>query len=84
MYLYEYQHPPLFLQAKRPSFVGSDHGDEIFTVLGLCFTTTHVKLAGKGNIKNYVFSRPTDMWVVFGFPGVQSLLPDYHYFRRVP
>ncbi|XP_062276032.1 fatty acyl-CoA hydrolase precursor, medium chain-like isoform X2 [Scomber scombrus] len=44
VYLYEYQHPPKFLQAKRPSFVGSDHLDEIFTVLGLCFTTTHVKL----------------------------------------
>ncbi|XP_031172736.1 pyrethroid hydrolase Ces2e [Sander lucioperca] len=45
VYLYEYQHPPKFLQAKRPSFVGSDHGDEIFTVLGFCFTTTHIKLA---------------------------------------
>ncbi|XP_070827790.1 fatty acyl-CoA hydrolase precursor, medium chain-like [Chaetodon trifascialis] len=44
VYLYEYLHPPRFLQAKRPSFVRSDHGDEIFTVLGFCFTTTHVKL----------------------------------------
>ncbi|XP_070686336.1 cocaine esterase [Pempheris klunzingeri] len=44
VYLYEYQHAPIMMQAKRPSFVGSDHGDEIFTVLGLCFTTTHVKL----------------------------------------
>ncbi|XP_026166173.1 fatty acyl-CoA hydrolase precursor, medium chain-like isoform X1 [Mastacembelus armatus] len=44
VYLYEYHHPPKFLQAKRPSFVGCDHGDEIFTVLGLCFTTTQVKL----------------------------------------
>uniref|UniRef100_A0AAX7TCW7 Carboxylesterase type B domain-containing protein n=1 Tax=Astatotilapia calliptera TaxID=8154 RepID=A0AAX7TCW7_ASTCA len=34
VYLYEYQHPPKFLQQKRPSFVGTDHGDEIFTVLG--------------------------------------------------
>ncbi|KAA8590276.1 hypothetical protein FQN60_014210 [Etheostoma spectabile] len=47
VYLYEYQHPPKFLQAKRPSFVGSDHGDEIFAVLGFCFTTTHIKLSGK-------------------------------------
>ncbi|XP_037624335.1 fatty acyl-CoA hydrolase precursor, medium chain-like isoform X2 [Sebastes umbrosus] len=45
VYLYEYQHPPKFLQSKRPSFVGSDHGDELFTVLGFCFTTTHIKLA---------------------------------------
>ncbi|KAM7396517.1 hypothetical protein PAMP_019552 [Pampus punctatissimus] len=44
VYLYEYQHPPIFQQANRPSFVRSDHGDEIFTVLGFCFTTTHVKL----------------------------------------
>ncbi|CAK6972602.1 Hypothetical predicted protein [Scomber scombrus] len=47
VYLYEYQHSPKFLQAKRPSFVGSDHADEILTVFGLCFTTTHVKLTGK-------------------------------------
>nr|XP_046248919.1 cocaine esterase-like [Scatophagus argus] len=44
VYLYEYQHPPKFLQAKRPSFVRSDHGDEIFTVLGFCFTTSQVRL----------------------------------------
>uniref|UniRef100_A0A8C4F938 Carboxylic ester hydrolase n=1 Tax=Dicentrarchus labrax TaxID=13489 RepID=A0A8C4F938_DICLA len=45
VYLYEYHHPPTFSQSKRPSFVGSDHGDEIFTVFGICFTTSHVKLA---------------------------------------
>uniref|UniRef100_A0A3Q1HAM8 Carboxylic ester hydrolase n=1 Tax=Acanthochromis polyacanthus TaxID=80966 RepID=A0A3Q1HAM8_9TELE len=45
VYLYEYQHTPSFLQKKRPSFAGSDHGDEIFGVLGFCFTTAHVKLA---------------------------------------
>ncbi|KAM9854622.1 pyrethroid hydrolase Ces2e-like [Aulostomus maculatus] len=44
VYLYEYQYPPKFMAARRPSFVGSDHGDEIFTVLGFCFTTTHVIL----------------------------------------
>ncbi|KAL4005949.1 hypothetical protein ACER0C_005662 [Sarotherodon galilaeus] len=44
VYLYEYQHPPKFLQQKRPSFVGTDHADEIFTVLGFCFTTNHVRL----------------------------------------
>ncbi|XP_040017936.1 fatty acyl-CoA hydrolase precursor, medium chain [Gasterosteus aculeatus] len=45
VYLYEYKHAPTFLQAMRPSFVGSDHADEIFTVFGLCFTTTHVKIS---------------------------------------
>ncbi|XP_077452093.1 fatty acyl-CoA hydrolase precursor, medium chain [Stigmatopora argus] len=44
VYLYEYQHPPHFLKAKRPSFVRCDHGDEIFTVLGFCFTTNYVHL----------------------------------------
>uniref|UniRef100_A0A3Q0QSW7 Carboxylic ester hydrolase n=1 Tax=Amphilophus citrinellus TaxID=61819 RepID=A0A3Q0QSW7_AMPCI len=44
VYLYEYQHSLNFLQNRRPSFVGCDHTDEIFTVLGFCFTTTHVKL----------------------------------------
>ncbi|XP_029378278.1 liver carboxylesterase 2-like [Echeneis naucrates] len=44
VYLYEYQHPPSFLLAKRPSFVQSDHGDEIFTVFGLCFTNDQIIL----------------------------------------
>ncbi|XP_068169170.1 cocaine esterase [Antennarius striatus] len=44
MYLYEYQYAPKFLQSIRPSFVGCDHADEIFAVLGVCFTTSHVKL----------------------------------------
>ncbi|XP_068459415.1 cocaine esterase [Clinocottus analis] len=45
VYLYEYQYSPDYLQTRRASFVGSDHGDEIFTVFGFCFTTTHVKLS---------------------------------------
>ncbi|XP_047451685.1 fatty acyl-CoA hydrolase precursor, medium chain-like isoform X1 [Mugil cephalus] len=44
VYLYHYKYPPKILQKKRPSFVGSDHADEILAVLGFCFTTTHVKL----------------------------------------
>uniref|UniRef100_A0A671U3Z5 Carboxylic ester hydrolase n=1 Tax=Sparus aurata TaxID=8175 RepID=A0A671U3Z5_SPAAU len=44
VYLYEYQYPPKFMQKKRPSFVGCDHGDEIMTVLGICFTNSHIKL----------------------------------------
>ncbi|XP_037606428.1 fatty acyl-CoA hydrolase precursor, medium chain-like [Sebastes umbrosus] len=49
VYLYEYQHSLKLLQKKRPSFVRSDHGDEVFSVLGLCFTTTHVKLGDACN-----------------------------------
>uniref|UniRef100_A0A3Q2ZPE3 Carboxylic ester hydrolase n=1 Tax=Kryptolebias marmoratus TaxID=37003 RepID=A0A3Q2ZPE3_KRYMA len=43
VYLYEYQHPPTILQKMRPSFVRSDHTDEIFMVFGHCFSTTHIK-----------------------------------------
>ncbi|XP_058624089.1 uncharacterized protein LOC131534960 isoform X2 [Onychostoma macrolepis] len=37
VYMYEFQNPPSLLKKKRPSFVGCDHGDEIFFVLGYCF-----------------------------------------------
>uniref|UniRef100_A0A3Q4GC31 Carboxylic ester hydrolase n=1 Tax=Neolamprologus brichardi TaxID=32507 RepID=A0A3Q4GC31_NEOBR len=33
VYLYEYQHSLKMVQKRRPSFVGSDHTDEIFTVI---------------------------------------------------
>ncbi|XP_039987862.1 fatty acyl-CoA hydrolase precursor, medium chain isoform X2 [Xiphias gladius] len=57
VYLYEYRHSPKLQQAIRPSFVGSDHGDEILTVLGLCLTTTHVKLADACPEEEVQFSR---------------------------
>ncbi|XP_053742340.1 pyrethroid hydrolase Ces2e-like isoform X3 [Synchiropus splendidus] len=44
VYLYEFRYIPSVLKSKRPSFVGSDHGDEIFSVFGFCFTQAHVKL----------------------------------------
>ncbi|RXN20147.1 fatty acyl- hydrolase medium chain-like isoform X4 [Labeo rohita] len=46
VYMYEFQHPPSILQKKRPSFVGSDHGDEMYFVFGYCFGKGHVKLEG--------------------------------------
>ncbi|XP_034037286.1 liver carboxylesterase 4-like [Thalassophryne amazonica] len=57
VYLYEYQHSPSFLKTKRPSFVKSDHFDEVFTVFGLCFTTTHVKLGQACPEEEEQFSR---------------------------
>ncbi|KAM3609880.1 uncharacterized protein V6R79_021762 [Siganus canaliculatus] len=45
VYLYEYQYIPSFMKSKRPSFVKCDHTDEIFTVFGFCFTTTHIEIA---------------------------------------
>ncbi|KAK0141761.1 Pyrethroid hydrolase Ces2e [Merluccius polli] len=45
VYLYEYRYSLARFRAKRPNFVGCDHGDDIWTVLGLCFST-HDKLAG--------------------------------------
>ncbi|KAF3832290.1 hypothetical protein F7725_025955 [Dissostichus mawsoni] len=31
VYLYEYQYPPQILKSRRPSFVGSDHGDNLYS-----------------------------------------------------
>ncbi|XP_053742338.1 pyrethroid hydrolase Ces2e-like isoform X1 [Synchiropus splendidus] len=45
VYLYEYRYSPSLMKSKRPSFVGSDHGDEILSVFGLCFTQAHVTLS---------------------------------------
>uniref|UniRef100_A0AAR2J0J0 Carboxylic ester hydrolase n=1 Tax=Pygocentrus nattereri TaxID=42514 RepID=A0AAR2J0J0_PYGNA len=43
VYLYQFQQPPSFIQAKRPSFVRTDHGDDLFFVFGFCFANAHVK-----------------------------------------
>ncbi|TSK45832.1 Fatty acyl-CoA hydrolase precursor, medium chain [Bagarius yarrelli] len=43
VYLYEFQHPPSIIQVNRPSFVRTDHGDELPFVFGLCFGNAHVK-----------------------------------------
>ncbi|KAM9807784.1 liver carboxylesterase-like [Neosynchiropus ocellatus] len=45
VYVYEYTYIPSNMKSRRPSFVGSDHGDVVFSVLGLCFTQSHVKLS---------------------------------------
>ncbi|KAJ3587161.1 hypothetical protein NHX12_013551 [Muraenolepis orangiensis] len=45
VYLYQYHHSPQFLRERRPGFVGADHGDEIFTVFGFCFT--HLQIQSK-------------------------------------
>ncbi|XP_053557375.1 pyrethroid hydrolase Ces2e [Bombina bombina] len=37
VYFYEYQHSPLCFKDFRPPFVKADHGDELFSVLGLPF-----------------------------------------------
>lgn len=54
VYFYEFQESPSILKKMRPSFVRSDHGDEILFVLGLCFTEALVKLNGKNEY--YIFS----------------------------
>ncbi|XP_036007083.1 fatty acyl-CoA hydrolase precursor, medium chain-like isoform X2 [Fundulus heteroclitus] len=57
VYLYEYHYVPKLLQKKRPSFVKCDHADELFSVLGFCFTTTHVKLVEACPEEEEEFSR---------------------------
>ncbi|KAL0968450.1 hypothetical protein UPYG_G00267000 [Umbra pygmaea] len=44
VYLYQFHQTLSMLKKLRPSFVGSDHGDELMFVLGFCFTTSHVKI----------------------------------------
>uniref|UniRef100_A0A3B1J684 Carboxylesterase type B domain-containing protein n=1 Tax=Astyanax mexicanus TaxID=7994 RepID=A0A3B1J684_ASTMX len=47
VYFYEFQHPPSMFQVKRPSFVGTDHGDEVYYVFGLyTFTEKENELCG--------------------------------------
>ncbi|KAM3608903.1 uncharacterized protein V6R79_006583 [Siganus canaliculatus] len=83
VYLYEYQHAPSFLQSKRPSFVKSDHGDEIITVLGFCFTTTHVKVVDECSEEDEQLSRiMMNYWGNFarsGSPNGEGLVlwPNY-------
>ncbi|KAK1788578.1 hypothetical protein P4O66_002655 [Electrophorus voltai] len=45
VYLYEFQHPPSLLQASRPSFVQSDHADELLFIFGSCFGNSHMKFS---------------------------------------
>ncbi|XP_053740523.1 fatty acyl-CoA hydrolase precursor, medium chain-like isoform X1 [Synchiropus splendidus] len=44
VYVYEYTYIPSHMKSRRPSFVGSDHGDEISSVFGFCFTHAHLTL----------------------------------------
>ncbi|XP_053742337.1 fatty acyl-CoA hydrolase precursor, medium chain-like [Synchiropus splendidus] len=44
VYLYEYRYIHSLLKSTRPSFVRCDHGDDIFSVFGFCFTQSHFKL----------------------------------------
>ncbi|KAM9754576.1 fatty acyl-CoA hydrolase precursor, medium chain [Menidia menidia] len=70
VYLYQYMYPPKMLKEKRPSFVRSDHGDEIFTVLGYCFTTTHVRLSNACPEEEEEFSRTAmNYWGNFAHTG---------------
>ncbi|XP_021326380.1 uncharacterized protein ces2b [Danio rerio] len=45
VYLYELQHPPSFLQKKRPSFVGVDHADDLYFIQGTCFAKAHLRIS---------------------------------------
>lgn len=55
VYLYEFQHTFNELKKKKPSFVGSDHGDELHFVFGSCFLNGHLKIDGKMKITVSLF-----------------------------
>ncbi|XP_056108139.1 fatty acyl-CoA hydrolase precursor, medium chain [Rhinichthys klamathensis goyatoka] len=70
VYVYEFQHPPSILQKKRPSFVGSDHGDEIVFVFGFCFADGHIKLEDKlSKEENELCRSVMDYWGNFARTG---------------
>uniref|UniRef100_A0A3B3T0M2 Carboxylesterase type B domain-containing protein n=1 Tax=Paramormyrops kingsleyae TaxID=1676925 RepID=A0A3B3T0M2_9TELE len=45
VYLYEFQHAPGLLRDRRPSFIKSDHGDEVLFVFGDKFTEEEEQLS---------------------------------------
>lgn len=47
VYMYQFEYTYTEIQKMRPSFVGSDHGDEILFVFGTCFFNGHIKMTGK-------------------------------------
>ncbi|XP_050959568.1 uncharacterized protein LOC127160965 isoform X2 [Labeo rohita] len=69
VYMYEFQHPPSILQKKRPSFVGSDHGDEMYFVFGYCFGKGHVKLEEVSEEENELCKTIMAYWGNFARTG---------------
>ncbi|KAM9807788.1 uncharacterized protein ces2b [Neosynchiropus ocellatus] len=70
IYVYEYRYIPSLLKSKRPGFVGSDHGDEILSVFGLCFTASHVKLPDPCLVEEEQLSRTMmSYWANFARTG---------------
>ncbi|XP_072554448.1 fatty acyl-CoA hydrolase precursor, medium chain-like [Paramormyrops kingsleyae] len=47
VYLYEFQHAPGLLRDRRPSFIKSDHGDEVLFVFGGPFWKGHIHFSDK-------------------------------------
>ncbi|XP_062847219.1 uncharacterized protein ces2b [Trichomycterus rosablanca] len=45
VYLYQLEHTTSFIQRKRPSFVGTDHFDDIAFVFGMCFWNSDLKIS---------------------------------------
>lgn len=58
VYMYEFQHSFNEVQKKRPSFVGTDHADEIHFVFGSCFLNGHSKINGKLKIITFKKKQP--------------------------
>uniref|UniRef100_A0A8C7NAT9 Carboxylic ester hydrolase n=1 Tax=Oncorhynchus kisutch TaxID=8019 RepID=A0A8C7NAT9_ONCKI len=46
VYMYEFQHRPEMHKETRPSFVKSDHADDIGFMFGSCFWNGHIKITG--------------------------------------
>ncbi|KAM6961338.1 cocaine esterase [Aplochiton taeniatus] len=57
VYFYEFQETAELLKPKRPSFVGSDHGDELAFVFGFCFTESQLLFDGSCTKEDEQLSR---------------------------
>uniref|UniRef100_A0A672GAF3 Carboxylesterase type B domain-containing protein n=1 Tax=Salarias fasciatus TaxID=181472 RepID=A0A672GAF3_SALFA len=69
VFLYEFQHPIKFQQEKRPSFVKSDHTDEIPVVLGFLFFNMFVTVDACSEEEEHLSRTMMSYWANFARTG---------------
>uniref|UniRef100_A0AAV2L4B5 Carboxylesterase type B domain-containing protein n=1 Tax=Knipowitschia caucasica TaxID=637954 RepID=A0AAV2L4B5_KNICA len=69
VYVYEYNFTPQSIRNLRPDFVGSDHGDDLFSVFGFCFTTQDVTMLECSKEEEDLSLRIMKIWANFARTG---------------
>ncbi|XP_043937867.1 fatty acyl-CoA hydrolase precursor, medium chain-like [Protopterus annectens] len=70
VYLYEFQHRPIFYGDSKPDFVKSDHGDELWFVWGSAFSTTEISLHENTTEAEKTLSKTVmKYWTNFAYTG---------------